>query len=135
MKPNESKGYQNCWTGRALRSHLHPQHHGAGGASCSLLAAPHPTEVPGTLRRVFCGAWDSSGGEGEGNGKRRNEAQALGDCSGSLCSNCHSEAGLSQRFCWPELSAWSMKEFWSIWAISVHSNRGAVNDPGPQEMS
>lgn len=55
----------------------------------------------------------------------------------ALCALiCHSEAGLSQRFCWLELSAWSMKEFWSIWAISVHSNYkscapGTEWSPGP----
>lgn len=59
----------------------------AGSASYSLLAIPHPPRYLAPSAEYFGGAWDSSGGGGEGDGKRRNEVQALGDYSGSLFSN------------------------------------------------
>lgn len=94
----------------------------AGSASYSLLAIPHPPRYLAPSAEYFGGAWDSSGGGGEGDGKEGMRFKPWVTVQ-ALCSlTCHSETGLSQRFCWPELPEWSMKEFWSIWAISVHSN-------------
>lgn len=70
MKPNESKGYQNCWTGRALQSHLHPQHAVQAVPLHSLLAAPHPTRGTGTLKESILWGLGFFWGEGEGMEKK-----------------------------------------------------------------
>lgn len=123
MKPNESKRCQSCWTGRALQSHLHSQHR--GGRQCLLQPSSNPssTEVPGTLSRVFWWGLGFFWGLGVKGTEKEGMRFKPWVTVQALCSlTCHSETGLSQRFCWPELPEWSMKEFWSIWAISVHSN-------------